>query len=68
MYVPITTGTRVSLYLKPEATDFLETSTIKDLIIKYSEFINFDIYLYTSKTVEVPADEEVVEEDTESGT
>ena len=38
-------GTRVSLYLKEEAQDFLETKTIKSLITKYSEFINFDIYL-----------------------
>jgi heat shock protein beta len=51
-------GTRISLYLKEEAGDFLETNTIRDLITKYSEFINFDIYLYTSKVIEVPAEEE----------
>ena len=56
-------GTRISLYLKEEAQDFLETKTIKALITKYSEFINFDIYLYTSKVIEVDAEE--LEEDEE---
>eukprot|EP00041_Stephanoeca_diplocostata_P039620 m.1637217 g.1637217 ORF g.1637217 m.1637217 type:complete len:825 (-) comp25600_c0_seq1:1937-4411(-) len=56
-------GTRISLYLKEEAQDFLETKTIRDLITKYSEFINFDIYLYTSKTIEVPAEEEEDDEE-----
>eukprot|EP00051_Salpingoeca_urceolata_P035572 m.30427 g.30427 ORF g.30427 m.30427 type:complete len:837 (-) comp9433_c0_seq1:60-2570(-) len=56
-------GTRVSLYLKEEAQDFLETKTIQDLVKKYSEFINFDIFLYTSKTIEVDAEEEDDEEE-----
>lgn len=50
-------GTRISLYLKEEAQDFLETETIRGLIKKYSEFINFDIFLYTSSVVQVPAEE-----------
>ena len=58
-------GTRISLYLKEEAQDFLETKTIKALITKYSEFINFDIYLYTSKVIEVDADEMEDEEEEE---
>lgn len=58
-------GTRISLYLKEEAQDFLETETIKGLITKYSEFINFDIYLYTSKVIEVPAEEVEEEEEGE---
>ena len=45
-------GTRVSLYLKEEAQDYLEQHRIRDLVRKYSEFINFDIYLYTSKVIE----------------
>jgi heat shock protein beta len=61
-------GTRISLYLKEEAQDFLETKTIKNLITKYSEFINFDIYLYTSKIIEVEAEEEEEEEDAEADT
>lgn len=53
-------GTTISLQLKPEAVDFLETDTVKNLVKKYSQFINFPIYLWNSKTIEV---EEAVEED-----
>ncbi|EDQ88926.1 uncharacterized protein MONBRDRAFT_21523 [Monosiga brevicollis MX1] len=60
-------GTRISLYLKDEAAEFLEENTVRDLIKKYSEFINFDIYLYTSKTVEVdPAELEAEAEEAEA--
>lgn len=41
-----------SLQIKDEAADFLETDTIKNLVRKYSQFINFPIYLWSSKTVE----------------
>merc|ERR1711976_200539 len=53
-------GTTVSLHLKEEAHEFLEQSKIKELVTKYSQFINFDIYLWDSKTVkeEEPIDEE----------
>lgn len=53
-----------SLHLKEEARDFLEPDTIKDLVKKYSQFINFNIYLWTSKTEEVeePVEEEAAEE------
>ncbi|OQR70130.1 endoplasmin-like [Tropilaelaps mercedesae] len=50
-------GTTVSLYMKDEAKDFLEHDTLKKLIEKYSQFINFNIYLWSSKTVT----EEVIE-------
>merc|ERR1719420_1664248 len=57
-------GTQISLYLKEESYDFLEQDTVRDLIKKYSQFINFNIYLWGSstKTVEEPIEEE--EEDT----
>ena len=45
--------------MKEEARDFLEPNTLKDLIKKYSQFINFNIFLWTSKTEEV---EEPIEE------
>ncbi|XP_066248112.1 endoplasmin [Euwallacea similis] len=53
-------GTTVSLQLKPEAKDFLEHETIKNLVKKYSQFINFPIYLWTShtETVEEPIEDE----------
>jgi len=58
-------GTQVSLFLKPEAYDFLEHDTVRDLIKKYSQFINFNIYLWGSKTetVEEPIEDEEEEEE-----
>lgn len=53
-------GSQISLYLKEEAQDFLEEDTIKQLIKKYSQFINFPIYMWTSKSVE---EEVVIEEE-----
>lgn len=47
-----------SLMLKDEAADFLEPDTIKNLIKKYSQFINFPIYLWNSKTIQVEEEEE----------
>merc|ERR1711884_804075 len=46
-------GTQISLYLKEGARDFLEQNTLEDLVKKYSQFINFNIYLWKSKTEEV---------------
>ncbi|XP_050068776.1 endoplasmin [Anopheles maculipalpis] len=54
-------GSQISLHLKEEALDFLEDDTVKQLIKKYSQFINFPIYMWTSKEVE---EEVVVEEET----
>jgi len=55
-------GTQVSLYLKEESRDFLEQDTVRELVKKYSQFINFNIYLWGSKTTTV---EEPIEEDEE---
>jgi len=55
-------GTTVSLVLKDEAQDYLELDTLKKIIKKYSQFINFDLYLWESKTEDV---EEPVEEEEE---
>merc|ERR1719430_1536095 len=53
-------GTQISLYLKEESYDFLEQDTVRDLIKKYSQFINFNIYPWGSstKTVEEPIEDE----------
>lgn len=53
-------GTTVSLHLKEEAQEFLEDHKLREIINKYSQFINFPIYLWASKTVseEVPVEEE----------
>lgn len=52
-------GTTVSLHLKPEAKEFLEHSKLTEIITKYSQFITFNIYLWSSKKVseEVPIEE-----------
>lgn len=42
-------GTTVSLKLKEEAGDYLQDGTLKELVRKYSQFINFNIYLWSSK-------------------
>ncbi|XP_011494775.1 PREDICTED: endoplasmin [Ceratosolen solmsi marchali] len=58
-------GTTIELYLKDEASDFLEEDTIKNLIKKYSQFINFPIYMWNSKTIDVDEEVEEKEEKTE---
>jgi len=55
-------GTHITLVMKEEASDYLETDTLKDLIHKYSQFINFPIYLWSSKTETV---EESIEDEAE---
>jgi heat shock protein beta len=57
-------GTRVTIHLKQDAYEFSEEEKIKALVRKYSEFINFPIYLRTKKEVtkEVPVEEEEEED------
>lgn len=43
-----------SLVLKEEASDYLELDTIKNLVRKYSQFINFPIYVWSSKVSQTP--------------
>lgn len=56
-------GSIISLHLKDEAQDFLEEDTVRELIRKYSQFINFPILMWSSKTVdeEVPIENETTE-------
>ncbi|XP_031261550.1 endoplasmin homolog [Pistacia vera] len=65
---PIGRGTEIRLHLREEAGEYLEESKLKDLVKKYSEFINFPIYIWASKEVdvEVPSDEDEEEEKTET--
>jgi heat shock protein beta len=51
-------GTRVTLFLKDDAIEYVEQDKIKNLVKRYSEFINYPISLYLSKEerVEVPED------------
>jgi len=65
---PLGRGTEIRLHLREEAKEYLEESKLKDLVKRYSEFINFPIYLWASKEVdvEVPADEDESSEEEES--
>lgn len=56
-------GSQITLELKPEAVDYLEIDTVQNLVRKYSQFINFPIYLWASKTqmVEEPVEDEAPE-------
>uniref|UniRef100_A0A4W4GRQ8 Endoplasmin n=1 Tax=Electrophorus electricus TaxID=8005 RepID=A0A4W4GRQ8_ELEEL len=59
-------GTTITLVMKEEASDYLELETIKNLVRKYSQFINFPIYVWSSKTetVEEPIEEMEAEKET----
>ncbi|KAG6919444.1 hypothetical protein DXG01_006327 [Tephrocybe rancida] len=55
-------GTEITLFLKPDALEYLETDKITELINKHSSFSSsFPIYIFTTRTEEVP-DEDAVEE------
>jgi molecular chaperone HtpG len=61
----INRGTAIVLHLKQDQLDFLEEKSIKDLVKKHSEFIDFPINLLTIKTEEkeVSDDEEDADDD-----
>lgn len=44
--------------LQEETQEYLQEAKLKELVGKYSQFINFPIYLYGSTEVDVPVDEE----------
>ncbi|VEL16915.1 unnamed protein product [Protopolystoma xenopodis] len=50
-------GTELILHLKEEAEDYLDHDSLIRLVRKYSQFINFPIYVWSSstKTVQEPA-------------
>merc|ERR1711871_674406 len=58
-------GTEITLYLKEDAGEFLDQDRLEELVLRYSEFITFPIYLYKSstETVEVEDDEEEDDEE-----
>mmetsp|Transcript_39229 Transcript_39229/g.63604 ORF Transcript_39229/g.63604 Transcript_39229/m.63604 type:complete len:904 (+) Transcript_39229:105-2816(+) len=60
-------GTKITLHLKDDAAEYVDTGKLKDLIKRYSEYISFPIYLHESKEVdvEVPVEETPTPEPTE---
>lgn len=63
----MTRGTTISVFLKEEAHDFLEPNTIENLVTKYSQFINFDIYLWQGGDVKEEVKKEEKKEEKKEG-
>jgi len=59
---PLGRGTKVILYLKEDQTEYLEERTIRDLVKKHSQFIQYPIELLVTKEEEVD-DEEAEKKD-----
>lgn len=56
-------GTEITLVLKEDALEYLDTFKITELVNKHSSFATaFPIYLHTVRTEEVPVEEESAEE------
>merc|ERR1719188_2929792 len=51
-------GSRITLHLKEDAHDYLSEDKLKDSVKKYSQFIQFPIYVKVKKEVEAEAEEE----------
>merc|ERR1712038_1319659 len=56
-------GTRVTLHLKEDAHDYLSEDKLKDAAKKYSQFIQFPIYVKVKKEIEAEAEEEDDDDD-----
>merc|ERR1712137_1441410 len=56
-------GTRVTLHLKEDAHDYLSEDKLKEASKKYSQFIQFPIYVKVKKEVEAEAEEDDDDDD-----
>merc|ERR1711959_814105 len=59
-------GTRVTLHLKEDAHDYLSEDKLKDSVKKYSQFIQFPIYVKVKKEDDAEAEEEEKKDDVET--
>lgn len=57
----LTRGTKITLYIKEDQTDYLEERRIKEIVKKHSQFIGYPIKL----TVEKERDKEVSDDEAE---
>lgn len=60
-------GTRITLHVKDDASEYLSPSKVKDLVLKFSQFIEFPIKVKMPKEIEeeVPIEEPDTETDAE---
>jgi len=58
-------GTRVTLHLKEDAHDYLSEDKLKESVKKYSQFIQFPIYVKVKKEVDVESEEDDDDDDKE---
>merc|ERR1712144_93529 len=56
-------GTRVTLHLKEDAHDYLSEDKLKETAKKYSQFIQFPIYVKVKKEVDADADKDDEDEE-----
>merc|ERR1711976_876386 len=56
-------GTRVTLHLKEDAHDYLSEDKLKETAKKYSQFIQFPIYVKVKKEVDADAEEDEDDDD-----
>jgi len=65
---PLGRGSKVILHMKEEQSDFLKERTVKDLVKKHSQFIQYPINLQITKEEEVDDDtDEAKKEDKKEG-
>ena len=60
--VDIKRGTRITLHLKEDMEKYLEENTIKDVVKRHSEFVDFPLQLWTEKTEEKEVTDDEVDE------
>jgi len=60
-------GTRITMHMKEDMSEFLEEKRVKDLVKKHSEFIGFPIKLYTEKTTEKEVTDDDDDDDDDEG-
>jgi heat shock protein beta len=51
-------GTIITLHMKEESADYLKTDTLRDILKRHSQFINYPIFLEVENEIEVTVTEE----------
>jgi len=60
--VDIKRGTRITLHLKEDMEKYLEENTMKEVVKRHSEFVDFPLQLWTEKTEEKEVTDDEVDE------